>query len=449
MNAHERQLAVLAALVELEREARHAESARALGFIMVNETRHVLDYRQAVFWRLKAAGGATVEAVSGVSAIDGNAPFIRWAQDLARAVARQEETGGIRVPDRKDMPESLGEGWREWGGEVLFCPLSPPGGALAGGLFFIRDAAWQEPEKALAARLVDAYAHAWRALRPEPVPAIRRLRALWEQRRTRIGMAVFAFMLLWLPVRISALAPASVVPVDPVVVAAPMAGVVEAVHVSPNQAVRKGQLLFSLDDTSIRNRRDIALKALAVARADFMRASQMAFANARSKANVALLKAKLEEREAELQYTNALLKRKDVRAPVAGIAVFEDANDWRGRPVAVGERVLTIADSARAEAELLLPVADAINLAPGAEVRLFLDVDPTHPLAARLRQTSYEARPTPDGILAFRLKASFMEGEAPPRIGLHGAAKIYGDRVSLIYYVMRRPLAALRQWLGL
>jgi hypothetical protein len=37
----------------------------------------------------------------------------------------------------------------------------------------------------------------------------------------------------------------------------------------------------------------------------------------------------------------------------------------------------------------------------------------------------------------------------PPRIGLKGTAKIYGPRVTLFYYIMRRPLAALRQLVGL
>jgi len=445
----ERQIVALSSLLQLEQEVRHAESPRVLGFIMVNETRHVLDYRQAVFWKASATGGVAVKAVSGVSVIEKNAPFIRWIQAVLQYLRREGGLDGIRAIGRDDVPVALREDWQEWGGEMLSCSLMPPGGAEMGGLLLIRDAAWQDAERVLMERLADAYAHAWRALRPERAPLLRRLLAAWHERRLRLAVMVVAFAILWIPVRISALAPASIVPVDPFVVASPMAGVIETMHVEPNQAVKKGQLLFSLDDTAIRNRHAIAVKALAVARADFMRVSQMAFANPKSKGNMALLKAKLEERKAEVEYTSALLKRIEVRAPVPGIAVFEDANDWRGRPVRVGERVLTIADPSAAEVEMFLPVADAINLRPGAPVRLFLDVDPTHPLRAGLRQSSYEARPTSSGVLAFRMKASLLPGEVRPRIGLHGTAKIYGERVSLIYYVLRRPLATLRQWLGM
>ena len=39
--------------------------------------------------------------------------------------------------------------------------------------------------------------------------------------------------------------------------------------------------------------------------------------------------------------------------------------------------------------------------------------------------------------------------EALPRIGLQATAKIHGRRVTLFYYLFRRPLAQLRQFTGL
>ncbi|MNL84264.1 hypothetical protein D3C87_2121830 [compost metagenome] len=37
---------------------------------------------------------------------------------------------------------------------------------------------------------------------------------------------------------------------------------------------------------------------------------------------------------------------------------------------------------------------------------------------------------------------------APERLGLRGTARVYGEPVSLFYYLMRRPITALRQWTG-
>ena len=254
---------------------------------------------------------------------------------------------------------------------------------------------------------------------------------------------------MFLPVHQTVLAPAEIRAYQPEIVSAPLEGVIKTFHVEPNTTVAEGDLLFSMDDTTLRNRYEIAEKALAVTEANYMRAAQKSFTDDESKAELALLNARVEEKSAEVRYTAELLERIHVRAEHSGIAVFSDANDWLGKPVVVGEKVLTLANPDDAELQIQLPVDDAINLEPGARVRMFLNIDPTHPLDAQLRQTSYEAEVTPDDILAFRLKASFDEGTPLPRIGLKGTAKIYGNRVPLFYYLMRRPISAVRQTLGI
>ena len=114
----------------------------------------------------------------------------------------------------------------------------------------------------------------------------------------------------------------------------------------------------------------------------------------------------------------------------------------------IGERLLEIADPNEAELEIWLPVADAITLKPGAEVEFFLNVSPGAPLRAKLRQASYEATVSPAQLLGYRLKATLDDPAHTPRIGLRGTAKIYGESVTLFYYLARRPLAAARQFLG-
>jgi len=96
-----------------------------------------------------------------------------------------------------------------------------------------------------------------------------------------------------------------------------------------------------------------------------------------------------------------------------------------------------------------LPVADAINLEPGADMRLFLHVAPLSPLTAQLTQTSYQATLSPEGIASYRIRGAFDRPSAEARVGLKGTAKLYGRRVLLAYVLFRRPLAALREWTGL
>ena len=95
-----------------------------------------------------------------------------------------------------------------------------------------------------------------------------------------------------------------------------------------------------------------------------------------------------------------------------------------------------------------LPVADAIALEPGARVKLFLTVRPLSPMDAAVSETSYQAVLSPEGVASYRLRAVFDGMQEHARIGLRGTAKIYGERVLLGYYLLRRPLATLREWLG-
>jgi hypothetical protein len=147
------------------------------------------------------------------------------------------------------------------------------------------------------------------------------------------------------------------------------------------------------------------------------------------------------------------LQRIDVVAERDGVAVFGDPNDWLGRPVSTGERIMQLADPAKPGLLMYLPVAEAIALEPGAPVRLFLTVLPLSPLDATITESSFQVVLSPDGVASYRLRGQFdddpnQEGERAVRIGLRGTAKIYGDRVLLGYYLFRRPLATLREWTG-
>ena len=79
-------------------------------------------------------------------------------------------------------------------------------------------------------------------------------------------MGIVVFLLL--PIRQTALAPAEVIALDAATVASPLDGVIKTIHVRPNQPVKAGQLLFSLDETTLRNRLEVAQKSVAVADAE-------------------------------------------------------------------------------------------------------------------------------------------------------------------------------------
>jgi hypothetical protein len=447
-NNLEMQLFGLSTLVQLAKRARHAATAQELAFIMVNETHSLLPYRQAVLWQRDDASAGRIVAISGTPVIERNAPFTSWLS-MALAQIDKERATTPRAIKADDLSGPAGEEWQEWlPAHGLWVPLIAERQGYLGALLFAREQPWTEGEPHLLQELADNYAHAWAGFR-----AGRRHELLAHLRSRRnvikLGVAAAIFLALWLPISLSALAPAEAVALQPAIVRAPIEGVVDHFEVQPNDPVKEGQLILQLDRRAIENKLEVASKALAVAEAEYRQAAQQAVFDDKARAQLAVLKGRADQRRADAIYAQSLLERVRVTAPRGGIALFADPNDWIGRPVTIGERLLEIADPNKAELEIWLPVADAISLNAGANVDFFLNVSPDAPLHAKLRQTSYEAVPSPSGVLAYRLKAQLAEGTPPPRIGLRGTAKIYGDQVSLFYYLIRRPLAAARQLIGL
>jgi hypothetical protein len=109
---------------------------------------------------------------------------------------------------------------------------------------------------------------------------------------------------------------------------------------------------------------------------------------------------------------------------------------------------MLLADPAHVELTAYLPVAENVEVKPGAMLTLYPKSSPLVSYDARIDTIAYRAEPTPDGVLAYRIKASFTGDAAHPVLGMMGTARIHGRWVPLAYYLLRRPLAAARQWLG-
>src|SRR5690606_397482 len=123
------------------------------------------------------------------------------------------------------------------------------------------------------------WSYCWEMLAGKPKTSLwQRWRAL--KRPVRVLLVALLLLLLLIPVRQTALAPGEVVALDALAVAAPLDGVVKTVHVRPNQPVKAGDVLFSLDDTTLRSRLEVALRSVAVADAEYLSATQQAFDSA-------------------------------------------------------------------------------------------------------------------------------------------------------------------------
>ncbi|MEJ8823551.1 HlyD family efflux transporter periplasmic adaptor subunit [Variovorax humicola] len=432
-------------LSALRDKALAADTLNTLAFSMANDLYPLLQFRQAL---VLAQRGESFEVlcVSGLAKPQEDSPYLVWLRRTARWLAKQLQGNEPQWLSRDALkpPTEVADGWTEWWPVGLWCiPLHGKDGKRLGLVVFLMDAPPLEPLQPLLQGIWQTWAYCWSALTRH-----RRFAGWRPSRGHGLLAAALLAVLALLPVRQTALAPAEIVSREAKIISSPIDGVIAQVHVRPNQAVEAGTPLFTLDETTLRSRAEVLGKEVAVADAELLAASQRAFDNPQSKSELTLLNGKAQQRRSEWAAVTAQLARTHVLSPRAGVAVFSDPNDWIGKPVVTGERILQVADPAQPVMLVQLPVADAIALEVGAPVTLYLTAYPLEPLEGRILETSYQARSTEEGVVAYRLLAS-IEGQGEHRrLGLHGTAKLYGDRVVLGYYLLRRPIAAARAWLG-
>lgn len=443
----------LLTLIELGQRARAAASAEELAFLAVNDTHALLAYRQAALWF--PVGG--VRCLSGVVEVDANVPYVQWLTRLCAALSAAQADAAPRLVSAADAPDEVAREWHEWlPAAVTWIPLpaSSAQTSPSGGLLLAAD---QAPDLAVMPLLQewrDIWLHTWHArtqVTDQSLPA--RLRAWWtgsagQSRWRRPALLALAAAVMLCPVRLTVLAPGELVPANPATIRAPLDGVIDRFAVQPNQSVKAGDPLFAFDQAPLVSRLEVAREGLATAQAEYRQATQAVLGDPRSRPQLAALLGKIAEKEAEAAFLEGQATRSRVLAPRDGIALFDDPTEWSGRPVQTGERIMQIASPSDVEIEAWIPIGDAIPLAPGdTAVHLYLAATPLESVQGTLRYLSHRAVPRPDGTFAYRVRAR-LANPAGLRIGLKGTAKLVGDWVPLGYWVLRRPLASIRQWIA-
>lgn len=435
----------LSVLLQIEGRAMEAPTLAALRFTIVNETHALTPFRQAAMFEFDGAKLRLV-AASGLVSVANDSPFAVWLTQFAQRFPRDV---GVHRLDYEDANELDAQHWSEWlPDHLLLVPLRGKQGHVIGWVMYAREEPWSDSDSSFLERLHSTFGYCHGALGHKQKTVWHGLKKLLSQRNRWLIAGALALSML-IPIRLSVLAPAEVIALNAKAVAAPQDGVVGSFAVQPNARVKAGDLLFSLDDSALSNRRQVALKGLEVAKADAHIAQQRAFDDTKSKGEVAVALGRVREKEAELAAVDSQANRVEVRADQDGVAIFADTNDWLGKPVQTGERVIQLAQPEDSGVLVWLSVADAINLEMDAPVRLFLHTEPLSPRSAKLVEASYQASISPDGVAAYRLRARFNEGTELPRIGLRGTARIAGDWVMLGYFLFRRPLSTVREWTGL
>jgi hypothetical protein len=435
-------------LLRIEGEARATKTVAELATLIANETRNFTHARQIFVLAKSSAGSFQVEAATALAKVDRNVPLIQW---IERTMARLASDIGI-----DDLREFVLHAYSEPGEptaatyplrEALWFPLKERNGETFAGVLMVREEPWKPNDTTLAKRLAVSYAQAWYW-----VSTTKSVRPKMKFNKVRIlGGSAIAAVLMFIPINLTTLAPMEISGRDQTLVTASLDGVIEDIPVAANSQVSVGQSLVRFTDTTLSNKFAVSEREVQVAEARVKKTMLLAVNDIRGRHELAIAQAELTVKTAERDYARDLLDRTKITAPKAGIVLFGEKRDLIGRPVSTGEKIMEIADPRFVEIRIDVPVSDAIILHGQARAKVFLDSDPLHPLEATIIRSDYQAKPRDSGVLAYRVIAEFSPDSTatPPRLGIRGTAQLYGDRVPVIYYLLRRPIAALRQWTGL
>ena len=432
--------ASLAALLQFEAEVRRQSTEAELVYHVANESRRIVGYDQMFVLRHARIGdGFHVIAASSIAVVDRNAPLISF---IEATVSRMELT----EPQSFDAVERFAAGddalddypFHAWHWQ----PMRDAEGIVFAGLLIARGEPLREGEVFRVGRIAETVEHGWRALTGgKPVKPIKKL-----GKRERRAIAILLTVVALIPVRMTALAPVEVVAARPFVIAAPFAGVLQRIEIPPNSSVRKGQPLVQFEDTKLRNELEIATEKLAVAQSRVERASNAAFGALAESREIAITRAEFELAQAEHAYAADLMTKSRIVAPRDGMAIYTDRREWEGRAVNTGEAIMQVADPRDVALRIDLPAHEQMALEPGSPVKIWLDSQPLWSIDGRLERASFQARMTPENVLAFALTAKPLG--AAPRIGSRGTARVYGRWVPLAYSMLKRPISSARQYLG-
>ncbi|MBJ7553060.1 efflux RND transporter periplasmic adaptor subunit [Marinomonas spartinae] len=441
---------VVAQLLQIEQQVRRCETLTELSFVMVNMTKTLVPYEQAAYLIGSEIERLTVNALSDLSLVDRTTPFCAWLEQIAKREDGLESAANTHTIDSASWPAELVNDLGEFSPNcMLWLPLFIPSkpNQRVGVLWLAKSQPWTEKEIGLLQHLASSYAHALQFFVSRT--GWRYWRRRFFSKRVQWILLMALVVLSFVPVRLTVLAPAEIAAKDPLLITSPLAGAVSQVLVKPGEHVTKGQLVVEMDKTEFKGRFDVAQRELERAQAELRTAEQAGYVDRKKKSELAQLESQVELKTIERNYLKTKLTQTDILADKAGVAVLDDPDKWKGHPVVVGERILSIADPNHVQLNIMLPVKDAISLSHGNKVTFYLDTDPLNPIPFSVDYSSFEPSLTPDQVVAYRIVANIEDHHLPPRIGLRGTAKLYGKQVSLAYYLLRRPITFVRQRLGL
>lgn len=295
--------------------------------------------------------------------------------------------------------------------------------------------------------LLPAFASAW-----QNIPSHSLFMQILHKINLKKWLIIFStllFLLLLIPVHLRIVAPCEVVAQNPYLITAPIDGIIKTIYVEPAQKVQEGQILLNFDDRTFKAHYQAALENVEQLKTEVSRAYVLGMKDDAEMAHLAELTQKLEKGKVELDFTKQQLDLTIMKAPISGLVTMDNPETWRGKPVHIGEKIMTISNPEKTKLRIWIPEKDLVTFSPEQTIQVFLNANPEKTFTAKLLYISNQSKMIEERLAYFEAEAEWVDVEDPPKLGLYGSAALYGERVSLFYYLVRKPLSVTRKWIGI
>ncbi len=440
---------ILFAANRLNLKAHSCQTFEALIFLILNDTINVAHYDRALLWDLSETKPRLL-GISGQSALTKNKELLRkWKKvvddledpqkpqifiiervdesDISDDPSKKPKSTVLWLPIFSKEKLSLGFWMELWGDHKDNPPPDDLLGLLVHLLMPSFGLAWEKL----------AQKHSWKKI-PLKKPFYMSVAAV----------LILFFLTIEVPLRI--VAPCEVIALNPVIVRAPMEGIIEKVYVEPGQSVVEGEILFEYDKQVPLQQFQVALKEVEILQSKLNRAISESLEEDQSIAdNYSILTRQLEKGQAELhlvQYHASLLT---TLAEAEGVVILDNPDEFRGKPVQVGEKILSISDPDKTKIRIWIPENDNVEINLENPIKIILNIDPNKTYEAKLDYIASETLMNEKSVPSFVAEAEWIDKEKQTKLGLKGTAIIYGEKVPLWYFFLRKPIAVLRYYLGL
>ena len=434
-NAYKELIELMTVCQKLTLKAIEAPKLQNLIFIILNDTTHVLAYDQAVLWQIAPESSPKILGVSGQTTFSTTSEKINSWKESIRA-----------LPDKGAL-STFSEGKES---HIFWVPISQENGhILALWLEKWGEAADPFPEdkrKLLENYLLPGYKAAWKRLGPSLLSS--KLRAHFNVQRLSwmIAAVILGLSFIRLPLRI--VAPCEVAPLDPWVVTAPLEGIIKSIHIKPGQEVAENDPLYYYDEEAPLQDLKVAQKQVEIIQSELARIVAGGVKDDRALEEMAELDIRLKKARVDLDYAEYRASLLVGKASTPGVAILENPDNWRGKPVKIGERIMVIANPKSSKVKIWIPEGDNVYFDLSHPVKIILNSYPEQTLEAKISYISDETLITDLGISSFLAEAHWIELNKRVQLGEKGSAILYGENVSLMYYILRKPIRSVRTFFG-